>query len=254
MKGKVAFVTGGAKGIGRATVRAFLDAGVSVAFVDKDEEALRATAREFDAIGPGLFPILADLSDAAQLEPCFQSAVAKFGRIDFLFNCAAILGGTLDFLDIQASEMERSFQMNAVTPMRLMQIFARHVIQRGGGGRIVNMSSSSAFRAQLTRAAYGSSKAAINTLTRIAAAQLGEHDINVNAVAPGLTNTPGVTLGGTVDAAMLQDKVSAGPHANFFKRMTEAEDVAATVMFLCSPGSRQITGQIIQVSAGTIMV
>jgi NAD(P)-dependent dehydrogenase (short-subunit alcohol dehydrogenase family) len=254
MKGRVAFVSGGASGIGRATVRALLDQGVNVAVADINEKALMETAQDFGSLGPEVFPIVADLADATRLNDWFHAAVAKFGRVDYLVNSVALLGGTRQFLDIQAEDWDRTFQLNVKTPMLLMQAYARHAIERGGGGRIVNLSSSSAFRAQLTRPAYGSSKGALNALTRIAAAQLGEYDINVNAVAPGLTNTPGLTSGGSVDVNVFKAKVSEGPNANFFKRLSEPEDVAATIVFLCSPGSRQITGQIIHVSAGAVTV
>jgi NAD(P)-dependent dehydrogenase (short-subunit alcohol dehydrogenase family) len=134
--------------------------------------------------------------------------------------------------------------------MFLIQSFAKHAIKRGGGGRIVVVTSSGAFRAVKNRAAYGASKAGLTNLVRIAAAQLGPHDINVNAVAPGTTNTYGITTARNVDISVLQKSVSEGPFANFFKRVTEPEDVGATIAFLCTPGSRQITGQTIHVSAG----
>ncbi len=249
MKGCVAFVTGGAKGIGRATVEAFVALGVNVAAIDIDEEALRETVAACSASGSKVVPIVADLADTSRLDGSFNAAVAEFGRVDYLVNCAAIVGGTLDFLAVEQAEWKRFFRVNVNAPMVLMQTFARHAISRGGGGRIVNVTSSSAFRALRTRPAYGSTKGALGTLTRIAAAQLGEHDINVNAVAPGLTNTPGA-IGAVGDK--LRQSAAEGPNANFFKRLSEPEDVSATITFLCSPGARQITGQTIHVSAGTI--
>lgn len=252
MQGSVAFVTGGASGIGRATVRMFNEQGVDVALVDIDEKALRDTSEEFAGPGARILPIVADLTDTSRLDGWFQAAVAKFGRVDYLVNSAAVLGVIYDFLEVDESDWDRTFQINLKVPMLLMQSFARHAIARGGGGRIVNLSSSSAFRARQNSPAYGCSKGAINTLTRIVAAQLGAHDINVNAVAPGVTHTPGTTSRRGVDVAALKQTVSEGPHANFFKRLTEAEDIAAAILFLCSPGSRQVTGQVINVSAGAV--
>ncbi|HSV79404.1 MAG TPA: SDR family oxidoreductase [Ramlibacter sp.] len=253
MQGNVAFITGAASGIGRATARALAAAGVRVAMVDYQDAELQAAAQELERAGAEVLPLLADLTQTEGLAPLVQAALDRFGRIDFLVNSAAQVGGTYEFLQIASAEWDRAMLLNVKVPMLLMQLFARHVMQRGGGGgRIVNVTSSSAFRAQGTRAAYGSSKAALTALTRIVAAQFGEHDINVNAVAPGITNTPGAERAMKVDAAGMKAKVSEGPNANFFKRLTEAEDVAATIVFLCSPGSRQITGQTIHVSAGTI--
>jgi NAD(P)-dependent dehydrogenase (short-subunit alcohol dehydrogenase family) len=132
-----------------------------------------------------------------------------------------------------------------------MKHVARHMIDRGGGGRIVNLSSSSAFRARNSPMAYATSKAALVQLTRSAAAELGRYDINVNAIAPGITAT-GMTKG-FGDAAALERVASAGPLENLFHRVSQPEDVAAAVLFLCIPASRQITGQTIHTSAGAVV-
>jgi NAD(P)-dependent dehydrogenase (short-subunit alcohol dehydrogenase family) len=132
-----------------------------------------------------------------------------------------------------------------------MKHVARHMIERGGGGRIVNISSSSAFRARNSRIAYATSKAALVQLTRCAAAELGRHDINVNAVAPGITKT-GMTRAFGGDEALLRI-ASSGPLENLFHRVSEPADVAAAILFLCLPASRQITGQTIHTSAGAVV-
>ena len=123
------------------------------------------------------------------------------------------------------------------------------MIEQGDGGRIVNVSSGSAFRALPATPAYGSSKAALLSLTRMGAGELGVHSINVNAVAPGITATPmAVRALGDLDAL-----VSDGPMANLLHRVSTPEDVAAVIVFLCLPASRQVTGQTIHTSAGSIV-
>ncbi len=248
----VAFITGGASGIGLATAKAFAALDVRVVIVDHDASALKAAEAALPRSAESTLAIHADLSRIDQLATLFQSVVDRFGHVDYLVNCAARVGGTYDLLEIQPEDWNQTLQLNLTTPMVLMQCFARHAIQRGGGGRIVNVTSSSAFRAQGARPAYGSSKAGLGALTRIVAAQLGAHDINVNAVAPGITNTPGAIRAMQGTAETVAAKASGGPNANFFKRITEPEDVAATILFLCSPGARQITGQTIHVSAGAV--
>jgi NAD(P)-dependent dehydrogenase (short-subunit alcohol dehydrogenase family) len=132
-----------------------------------------------------------------------------------------------------------------------MKHVALHMINRGGGGRIVNISSSSAFRARQSLLAYASSKAGVVQLTRSAAAELGRYDINVNAIAPGITATGMTRVIGDADA--LQRVASAGPLENLFHRVSMPEDVAAAIVFLCLPASRQITGQTIHTSAGAVI-
>lgn len=250
MNGKVAIVTGGANGIGKASAASLLAQGASVAVFDIDADALDA----FDAgdAAERFMPVKSDLSDLDGLPALFDAVLARFGRVDFLINSAAVLGGTLAFEEISPAEWERIFRTNLQSPMMLMQMFARHAVARGGGGRIVNLSSSSAFRASHSKPAYGSAKAALGALTRITASQLGQHDINVNAVAPGITNTPGAGSKRNVDYDAMRKKVTEGPQVNFFGRVSEAEDVAAMIVFLCSQGSRQITGQTIHVNGGAI--
>lgn len=245
-------MTGGASGIGLSIVDLFLADGMTVAVIDRDGAALAAMAARFNLVPQRLVTIEADLSDVPRLPEVFAKAVAGLGHIDVLVNSAALTGGTLDLLEVTPDEMALTYAMNVTVPLVLMQQFARHVIDRGVNGRIVNMSSSSAFRARSTRAAYGSSKAALSALTRIAAAQMGTHDINVNAVAPGLTRTPALAKAVPHSEEQLTLMVTEGPNANFLSRVSEPQDIASVVLFLCSEGARQITGQTLQVSAGTI--
>lgn len=253
MKQETAFITGGASGIGRATAEALLRDGVRVAIADVNQAALTATAEELGRVGPEILPIHADLSDLSALDETFRRAISTFGRVDYLINSAAIFTGlTADLLEVSMEEWDRVMNVNLKMPMFLLQIYARHALERGGGGRVVLVSSSGAFRGPNNRPAYGASKGGITSLVRIAAAQLGQYDINVNAVAPGVTNTPGNLAGRNIDVSVLRQSVIDGPKANFLRRVSEPEDIAATIAFLCAPGSRQITGQTIHVSAGHI--
>jgi NAD(P)-dependent dehydrogenase (short-subunit alcohol dehydrogenase family) len=117
---------------------------------------------------------------------------------------------------------------------------------RGGGGKIVNISSASGFRALGAPPVYTTTKAAVCQLTRSAAGELAQYDINVNAIAPGVTDTP-------MMAGYPRELAVEGTLSNLFKRWASAEDVANSVIFLCSPESRQITGQVIHTSAGGIV-
>jgi NAD(P)-dependent dehydrogenase (short-subunit alcohol dehydrogenase family) len=250
LAGTVTIVTGAASGIGRATALLFASEGSVVAAVDRDDaglDRLRLTPAA-DSRGSAF---VTDLADPVQATGLVEQVVAEHGRVDHLVNCAGVtgLGGTI--LDVDRSGWDLTYAINLIAPLLLMQAFARHAIARGGGGRIVNVSSSSAFRAKLSAIAYGSSKAALVQLTRSVAAELGPYDINVNAVAPGLTRSPMTERSGVEP---LRAMVSGdGPMGNLLRRLSEPEDVAAVIRFLCGPESRQLTGQTIHTSAGAVV-
>ena len=147
--------------------------------------------------------------------------------------------------------------VNLKAPFLLTQAFGRHVAERGGGGKVVNVLSSSLFRAAfISGPDYVASKGGLLGLTRACAAYLAELDVNVNAVAPGLTDTPRLHTPDISDeerAARLERAVAEGPMANAFKRVSSPHDVAETIVFLCSPASRQITGQVVHTSAGAVV-
>ena len=248
LSGKVALVTGGASGIGKATVEALLKHGAAVAVLDRDEAGTRAVADGGRCSGGRTLALALDLRQTARIPAVVSQVIQEFGRVDILVNSAGITGNIHTILDMDEETWDLVHDINLKAPMLLMQHVAKHMIARGGGGRIVNVSSSSAFRAR-SRAAYASAKAALVHLTHCAAAEFGPHDINVNAVAPGLTATP-MTLSRGMEA--LQKEVSGGRLENFLQRVSLPEDVAAAILFLCLPGSRQITGQTIHTSAGSV--
>ena len=248
LSGKVALVTGSASGIGRATVSALLGAGATVAALDRDEAGVKAVV---DLGGDRAAALTVNLADTKLIHSTVARVIQQFGRIDVLVNCAGIAGRFQSLVDIDEEAWDLVQTVNLKAPMLLMKYVAKHMIDRGGGGRIINVSSSSAFRARNSPIAYAASKAAIVQLTRSAAAELGPHDINVNAVAPGITATGMTRILGDADA--LLRAASSGPLENLFHRVSQPEDVAAAILFLCMPGSRQITGQTIHTSAGAVV-
>lgn len=252
LSGLVAVVTGGSSGIGKATVAALCDEGATVVIVDKD--ALAADAAVADLITDGKRQCTAypfDLLDHGAISALIGSIAKRFGSIDILVNCAGIIDSHRTILDSDAETWDRVYGVNVKAPLFMMQAVAAQMIKAGNGGRIVNVTSSSAFRAVMSFPAYGSSKAALTQLTRSAAAELGPHNINVNCVAPGVTLTPMVEkMQGLAGAQQLSE---TGPLANLLRRPSRPEDVAATILFLCLPSSRQITGQTLHTSAGAVV-
>jgi NAD(P)-dependent dehydrogenase (short-subunit alcohol dehydrogenase family) len=251
LAGQVAIVTGGASGIGRATVLGLIQAGAAVAVLDRDEAGVNAVAEQSQQAGGKTLPIPFNLADTKQIPTVVARVLQQLGRVDILINCAGVTGRFQSLLEMEEDNWDFVQAVNLKAAMLMMKHVARHMIDRGGGGRIVNISSSSAFRARNSPIAYASSKAALVQLTRSAAAELGTHNINVNAVAPGITATAMTQVIG--DAIALQKVASSGPLENLFHRVSQPEDVAAAIVFLCLPGSRQITGQTIHTSAGAVV-
>lgn len=249
LSGRVAVVTGGASGIGKATVEALLHSGAAVAVLDRDGTGAHAVAEQGRRSGGRTMALLIDLTETSAIPSTIAQIITEMGHIDILVNCAGVTGDRHTILEMDDETWDLVHTVNLKAPMLMMKHVARHMIERGGGGRIVNVSSSSAFRAR-SRVAYASAKAALVHLTHCAAAEFGPHDINVNTVAPGLTATP-MTLSRGADA--LKKEVSGGRLENFLKRVSLPEDVAAAILFLCLPGSRQITGQTIHTSAGSVI-
>lgn len=251
LKGQVAVVTGGASGIGLATVRALARAGAGIAILDRDEERSNQAAQDVRTIGSDARVFLLDLHDTRAIVATVETVLTAFGRIDILVNSAGITGGRHTCADFSDEAFESVMAVNLRAPAMMIRAVGTHMIERGGGGRIVNLSSSAAFRATSAPALYASTKAAVNGLTRAAAADLGPHGVNVNSVAPGMTKTP--MTAGVGDDEAYERIVSAGPLENLLHRVSEAEDVANVILFLCLPESRQVTGQVLHTSAGLVV-
>jgi NAD(P)-dependent dehydrogenase (short-subunit alcohol dehydrogenase family) len=249
---RIAVVTGGASGIGRATAIALAEVGARIVVVDRDPEGAERVAAELEQGGAEAKAYAVDLVDATAIDPLVNAILAELGRVDILVNCAGVTGGgrhsVLDFSD---ELYDTVMNINLRAPFLLTRAVGNHMAERGDGGRIVNLSSSAAFRATSSPAVYAASKAAINGLTRAAAADLAPYDVNVNAVAPGMTKTPMTAHPGGDEA--YERIVSSGPLENLFHRAAEAEDVANAIVFLCLPESRQITGQVLHTSAGLVV-
>jgi NAD(P)-dependent dehydrogenase (short-subunit alcohol dehydrogenase family) len=247
---KVAFVTGGARGIGRATCRSLAEAGADVLILDRESEEAVAVGQAIASTGRRVEHVGIDLAELDRIPGAVATGLELFGQVDILVHCAGVEGGPGTVLDLDLAVWERTLRIDLTAAFVMMQCCARAMVDAGRGGRIVNVTSSSAFRAAMTQLDYASAKAALGGLSRSAAAQLAPYDINVNCVAPGMTVT---SMAEQIEPATLQRLVEQGPLENLFHRLSMPEDVAATIVFLCLPESRQITGQTIHTSAGAVV-
>lgn len=251
LTGHVALVTGSAKGIGRATALLLAERGADVAVVDIDGAGALETAASIAALGQRAKAFTVDLSDPGAIRQSVEDVIDHFGFLTILVNNAGIT--TVEpLLEMSVETWDLQHAVNLRSQFVYIQGVARHMVERGKGGAIVNVSSSSAFRAQRSNAAYGSSKAGVLQLTRSASAELGSFGIRVNAVAPGVTNTP-MTAPFFEAEESFNDAVRIGPLANLLHRFSAPEDVAEVIAFLASDASRQMTGQCLHTSAGAIV-
>jgi NAD(P)-dependent dehydrogenase (short-subunit alcohol dehydrogenase family) len=238
---RVAVVTGGARGIGLAIARWFLDHGRRVALLDIDAETLMRTAAELNQPG-SVLPIHCDVSDARQVRDAIARVADDFGRIDSLVNNAGIavfktIGATSfdEWRAVMATNLDGPFLCTqACVP----------VMQRHGGGSVVNIASISGLRASTMRVAYGTSKAALIHLTKQQAVELGTVGIRVNAVAPGPVDTEMAKLVHTV--AIRSDYHDAIP----LNRYGLVEEIASVTGFLCSDEASYVNGQVLAVDGG----
>lgn len=255
LKDKIAIVTGAGQGIGRASAVAYAQAGAHVVSVDIDGAKAEATAKAVEAYQRRALAVTTDVGDVAAIDRMVTAVIAEFGRVDILLNNAGVTRRA-DIMELTEADWDRIHRVNAKGVFFCLQRVAREMIPRGGG-RIINIASiAGKGYAGTSNAAYGASKGAVISLTKTAAQQLGRHDINVNAICPGVTRTElsdanlrvraqnaGVSL-----AEMEKVRASVIP----LGRPNDPEDIAAMAVFLASPGARNITGQSYNVDGGIV--
>jgi len=243
LTGRVALVTGGTAGIGKALALGFAQAGANVAYCSRSGEGLEAVAREIEGLGARALPVRADVSQKRDVDSMIASAVEQFGRIDVLVNNAAIAvkGQTLD---TEEDVWDRVIDTN-LKGCYLCSRAAGRVMVEQGQGSIINIASTMAFRALADRTAYSVSKAGVIMLTRVMARELGEHNVRVNAIAPGTVRT-------RMNEPWLDDPDATGAVLAKIPlgRIAEPEDLVGAALFLASDNARWITGNTIVVDGG----
>jgi 3-oxoacyl-[acyl-carrier protein] reductase len=248
LRGKVAIVTGGGTSIGRAFSQAFIDAGANVCIADIDQDSARKTVMEISSERPEIFHVRTDVSRLEDVENMASACRERFGRIDILVNNAAIASAlpprTLDELNV--SEWDEIMAVNLRGPFLCAKIVSK-VMAEQKTGKIVNVSSTSAYKGHEGRIAYATSKAGLLGLTRSLARALGRDGICVNALMPG-----SVASSGTLAIRPIEhfQKAAAG---RSIPRIEYPEDLIGTLLFLSSPASDFITGQTIVVDGGVEM-
>ena len=239
--GKVAIVTGAARGVGRAIVHAFFEAGARVVAADRVEEGLLETCRARTA---GVVPVVADISTPEGAGSVVDAALDSFGRLDICVNNAAVAPHTA-LLEERVEVWDTVYAVNCRGTFLMTTASARAMIRKKTGGRIINFSSGVSKRGSPGTAAYASSRAATESFSRVAAVELAPYDILVNTVSPGLIDTQPKPLPSGM-AAALGARIPTLPLA----RPGEPEEVARVVLFLSSDAASYISGATISVDGG----
>ena len=243
LDGGVALITGAGAGIGRGIAQTFAAAGAAVTVTDRDAETADLVAKEIVGTGGRAISLKCEVTLESDLEASVSRTVTEFGKLTILINNAG--GGGPKPFDMPMSDMRFAYDLNFFSLFRLCQLAAPHM-EQAGGGAIVNISSMAGENTNQRMASYGSSKAAVNHLTRNIAFDLGPKNIRVNAIAPGATQTHALS---TVLTPDIEQKMLA--HTPL-KRLGTPDDMANAALFLCSPASSWISGQILTVSGGGI--
>ena len=238
LAGKVAVVTGGAGGLGRATVELFVAEGARVVIADTDAAAGEALATE---LGDAAAFKATDVADADQVQALVDFAVEHFGGLHVMFNNAGISGSQRRFLDDDLRDFERVMAVNLFGSMVGSQRAARHMAEHGGGS-IINTTSIAGINAGRGLMAYRASKAALIQFTKSIAIDLAEHNIRVNCIAPAHIATSINTSYDISEIVRLMQPL---------QREGQPTDVANAVLFLASERAAQITGIVLPVDGGT---
>ncbi len=252
---RVALVTGAGQGIGKASALALAAVGAHVVAADIDRAKAEETANEIMATQCSALAVQADVGDLQEIDRMVRQSVEQFGQIDILVNNAGVTRRA-DIMELTEADWDRIHRINAKGVFFCLQRVAREMIPRRSG-RIINMASvAGKGYVGASNVAYAASKGAVISMTKLAALQLGQYNINVNSVCPGVTRTAlsdanlavAAQKGGVTFEEMERRRAAAIP----LQRANDPEDIAAMVVFLASDGARNVTGQSFNVDGGLI--
>ena len=242
---KVALVTGAGSGMGLATAKAFAEAGAAVTLADINEKAVRSAADELISAGHKAIAVRCNVADEAEVAAMVEQTVSTFGRLDAAFNNAGVQSPVAETADASGEEFER---VNAINLRGVWSCMKYELLQmrKQGNGAIVNNSSLGGLVGLPGRAIYHASKHGVLGLTKSAALEYASRGIRINAVCPGIIETPMVAGMLTSQAEAMKELMKEVP----IGRLGRPEEIAAAVLWLCSPGASFVIGHALVVDGG----
>lgn len=244
-RGKVAFVTGAGSGIGRATAIAFAQAGAAVTAADISEHGLAKTVSEIESFGGKVLSVVCDVTKASDVQSALNKTIETFGRLDAAFNNAGIEQPAQPLAELSEEIWDRTVSVNLKSIFLCMK-YQIQIMLRQGGGAIVNTSSGAGVLAIRGQSSYCASKFGVVATSKVAALEYAERNIRVNAICPGIIDTPMIARY-TGDTDEGRARVIAQEPVG---RMGRPEEIAGTVLWLCSDAAGFVTGHAMVVDGG----
>jgi NAD(P)-dependent dehydrogenase (short-subunit alcohol dehydrogenase family) len=244
-EGKVALVTGAGQGMGLAAAQAFAAEGAAVVLADRNEESVQAAAKELAQAGHKTLALHCDVADEAQVKAMIEQTVATFGRLDAAFNNAGVQSPAVETADSTSEEFDRVIAINLRSVWLCMKYELLQMRQQGSGS-IVNNSSLGGLVGLPGRAIYHAAKHGVVGLTKSAALDYAAKGIVINAICPGIIDTPMVSAMIEKDPAVMEGLQKAQP----IGRLGHPEEIASAVLWLCSPGAAFVIGHALAIDGG----
>jgi len=248
LEGKVAIVTGGGRGIGKAITKIFSEAGAAVAIASRKMENLQATVEEFSELPGRILPVACHVGQATDLENLVRETESELGPIDIVVNNSATNVGQGPSLNVTNDMVDKMVDVNVKSAVRLVNLTVPKMIERGSGGSIINIASIAGIHPQYEGLLYSFTKAGLIMMTKSWAQEFGKHNVRVNAIAPGLIKTD-------LSAYFHEnpERVKSIEDTQPIPRVGTTEELAYVALFLASDRASFTTGEVMVIDGGAMV-